>query len=84
MDAAHPRKLSLWRYSGSETISVNYILVTFEAAYRNDVGGKFLVTKVLDVIANLVSELSQTTREPIMDVVCCYSVAPGWVTMSGR
>jgi len=83
MDTAHPRKLSLWRYSGSETISVNYILVTFEAVYRNDVGGKFLVTKVLDVIANLVAELSDAARESIVNDVCCYSVAPGWVAVSG-
>ena len=84
MDTPHPRKLCLRCFNGSETIGVKNILVALETAYGNNVFGKFFITKVFDVVANFVAQLSQPARDSIVDNVRGHSVAPGRVSMSGR
>ena len=83
MNTANPRKLYPRCLSRSETVGVNNILVAFDSAYRNDSGRKFLVTKVFDVIPNLMAQLGQSARQSIMDGVSGDPVSPGGVTMSG-
>jgi hypothetical protein len=83
MDAPDPRKSCPRCFSSSKTIGVNNVLVALDTAYGNYADRKFFITKVLDVITNFVAQLSQTARESIVNNVSGYSVAPGWVPVSG-
>ena len=83
MDTSNPRKLGPRRLSSREAIGVNNIFVTLYTSGRNNVVGESFVTEVFDVIPNLVPQLRQTTRQPIMNDVSGHSVTPGWVTVSG-
>jgi hypothetical protein len=73
----------LRNFSSGETDRVNDVLVSSETPDRNDGVREFLFTKIFEVIANLMAQLSQPTSQSIMDNVCGYSIAPGRVSMSG-
>jgi hypothetical protein len=61
---------------------MNDIFVSPQTADRNDAVWKWFSGEVLEVISNFMAQLSQPTRESIVNDVCRHSIAPGWIEMS--